>query len=101
MYYLLNTINDNKIRKKGVSKKAKIVKVFDRAFRFSPTINTIIVFEYVDKYNKIIQTKENVNNINHIFKKGEKINVLFDGKKALLNRDEYKKIVGWIFGLYY
>ena len=101
IYYLLNTINDNKIRKKGVSKKAKIVKVFDRAFRFSPTINTIIVFEYVDKYNKIIQTKENVNNINHIFKKGEKIYVLFDGKKALLNRDEYKKIVGWIFGLYY
>lgn len=91
IYYLLNTINDYKIRKKGVSRMAKIVKVFDRSFRFSPTINTIIVFEYLDNYGKIIQTKENVNSINHIFKKGEKIHVLFNGKKALLNRNKYKK----------
>lgn len=91
IYYLLNTINDYKIRKKGVSRMAKIVKVFDRSFRFSPTINTIIVFEYLDNYGKIIQTKENVNSINHIFKKGEKIHVLFNGKKALLNRKKYKK----------
>ena len=91
IYYVLNTINDNKIRKKGISKMAKIVKVFDRSFRFSPTINTIIVFEYIDNCGKIIQTKENVNSINHMFKKGEKIHVLFNGKKALLNRNEYKE----------
>lgn len=90
IFYMLNTINDNRIRKKGVSKMAKIVKVFDRGFRFSPTINTVIVFEYLDNYGKMIQTKENVNSINHIFKKGEKIHVLFNGKKALLNRNEYK-----------
>lgn len=92
IYYTLNTINDNKIRKKGVSKTAKIVKVFSRKFRFSPIMDTIIVFEYIDNCGKMIKTKEIVNNINHIFKKGEKIHVLFNGKKALLNRNKYEKI---------
>ena len=89
IYYVLNTINDNKIRKKGISKMAKIVKVFNRGFRFSPTINTIIVFEYNDDFGNLIRTKETVNSIKHVFQKGEKIKVLFNGKKALLNRKEY------------
>lgn len=89
IYYTINTINDNIIRKKGASKVAEIVNVYERCFRFSPTINTIIVFEYYDDFGHIIRTKEIVNNINHIFKKGEKVKVLFDGKKALLNRQKY------------
>ena len=89
IYYTVNTINDNKIRKNGVSKIAKIVKIYDRSFRFSPTINTIIVFEYNDDFGNLIRTKETVNSIKHVFQKGEKIKVLFNGKKALLNRKEY------------
>lgn len=91
IYYTVNTINDNKIRKNGTSKIAKIVKIYDRSLRFSPTMNTIIVFEYLDNCGKMIETKENVNNIKHVFEKGEKILVLFNGKKALLNRAEYEK----------
>ena len=88
IYYAINTIYDNKIRQKGTCKTAKIVNVFDRRFRFS-AINTIIVFEYFDDDGHIIRTKETVNNLKHIFKKGESIKVLFNGKKALLNRSEY------------
>ncbi len=89
VYYLICTIADLKIRKKGILETAIIVKVYYRHYRFSP-MNKMILFEYTDNKGKKIKTIENVNRFSYKFKENEKIKILTNGKKGLLNRTEYK-----------
>lgn len=88
IYYLINSIGDYNIRKKGYVSKAIIIKVYNRKFRFSSN-NVIIMYEYTDKNGCNVRTRENVNQFKHIFKKNDRIKVICNGKKALLDRTEY------------
>lgn len=89
IYHLINAIYDYNIRKKGYMGKAIIVNVYSYRFRFSPYDNIIIVYEYTDKNGCIVRTKENVSKLKCFFNKKNRIKVISNGKKALLDRTKY------------
>lgn len=89
IYYLIGTIADSRIRKNGISKTAIIVKVYYKKYRYSPS-NKMILFEYKDYKGNKIKTIESVQGFFHEFKEKERINILTNGKKGLLNRLKYK-----------
>lgn len=89
IYYILNFVYDNIIRKNGKLAKAKIVKVYDSKSRgFS--IGTIIVYEYKNQDGNLIQTKEILSrSFKHFFKENDRIDIKTNGKKGLLVRENY------------
>lgn len=89
IFYLICALKDNQIERKGYPANAKIIKTYDIKYRFSP-VNNIIIFEYMNNKGKLIRTSENIGKYTHKFKNNEKINVISNGKKCILNRKIYK-----------
>lgn len=87
IYYVINTIYDNHIRKSGTIKKAKIIKV-DNSYRYG---DTIIVFEYKNRNGEIIHTKEMISrSFHHYFGENERIQIRTNGIKGVISRKDYK-----------
>lgn len=80
---------DQIIRKKGTQIFANIIDIIEKKHRFG-RIDTIIIYEYTNNCDNVTSTEETVNRINHNFKIGEKIKVLTNGKKALLDLKTYE-----------
>ncbi len=91
IYYLINLVYDNQIRKKGEKTTAKIVKIYDAKSKgFS--IGTIIILEYKTQDGKTIRTKESISRkFPHFFKKNERVEIKTNGKKGLLIRENFRK----------
>lgn len=89
LYYFYNVIMDQIIRKKGTQIFANITDIIEKKHRFG-RIDTIIIYEYTNNCGNVTSTEETINRINHNFKVGEKIKVLTNGKKALLDLKTYE-----------
>ncbi|MDE6655531.1 MAG: hypothetical protein K2J85_00900, partial [Anaeroplasmataceae bacterium] len=89
LYYVINLIYDNRIRKYGKTKKARIVKV-NNCF-YARSRDTVIVYEYKNNHGKTIQTKEFIGrSFTRYLKENDRIIIRTNGVKGVISRKDYK-----------